>query len=376
MSRIDIHPVENSKSAYYNDFLNLPFHIYDGSECWVPWINKDMADFVDRRHPIFEHSNGAFLVARKNGRPVGRIFVFRNGRYNRTHKMEYAHYYFMDFYDDPEVSANLAQAALDWARKNGLKKLLGPMGFGGVTGGGTLIEGFDQRAAMTMMTYNHRYYGKHMEALGFEKYVDNYSFYLPTSAQLPGALREAADNVMNKNGFRVLDLKSKSDLKAVAGEVVYVFMRTLSDHVGNYVLTDNEISYLVRSLVQVADPKLFKIIAFKEKIIGFLFGFHDLSAALIKNRGKLNPLGIYRLLREYKKSDWLLVNGMGILPEYQGTGANAMLYAELEKTIRTHPKFKHLEMVQIAENTVKMLSNVKTLMGKTHKIHRIYQHTV
>jgi ASC-1-like (ASCH) protein len=93
-----------------------------------------------------------------------------------------------------------------------------------------------------------------------------------------------------------------------------------------------------------------------------------------KAGGKLNLLSTYRLLREYKKTDRILINGMGILPEFQGTGANTLLYAEIEKTIRQYPQFKHLEMVQIQETTAKMLSNVKTLQGEVQKTHRIYQY--
>ena len=93
-----------------------------------------------------------------------------------------------------------------------------------------------------------------------------------------------------------------------------------------------------------------------------------------KAGGKLNLLSAYRLLREYKKTDWILINGIGILPDFQGTGANTLLYAEIEKTIRQYTQFKHLEMVQIQETTAKMLSNVETLQGKIYKTHRIYQY--
>jgi hypothetical protein len=64
---------------------------------------------------------------------------------------------------------------------------------------------------------------------------------------------------------------------------------------------------------------------------------------------------------------------MGILPDFQGTGANTLLYAEIEKTIRQYTQFKHLEMVQIQETTAKMLSNVETLQGEIIKTHRVYQ---
>ena len=80
------------------------------------------------------------------------------------------------------------------------------------------------------------------------------------------------------------------------------------------------------------------------------------------------------LLREYKKTDWILINGTGILPDFQGTGANTLLYAEVEKTIRQYPQLMYFEMVQIQGTTAKMISNVKTMEGRIHKTHRIYQY--
>ena len=64
---------------------------------------------------------------------------------------------------------------------------------------------------------------------------------------------------------------------------------------------------------------------------------------------------------------------MGILPEFQGTGGNALLYNEMGKTAlgfrvsplaflwgefgglsATEPQFKHVEMTQVAETTRQM----------------------
>nr|NIW00352.1 GNAT family N-acetyltransferase [Candidatus Saccharibacteria bacterium] len=172
---------------------------------------------------------------------------------------------------------------------------------------------------------------------------------------------------------RVLEFKSKKQLLEIADDIVFVFAQTLSDHAGNYELSANELAFLKNSLVQIADPRLIKIITYKDKVIGFLFGFHDLSAAMQRAGGKLNLWSTFRLLREYKKADRILINGMGILPDFQGTGANTLLYAEIEKTIRQYTQFKHLEMVQIQETTAKMLSNVETLEGEILKTHRVYQ---
>ena len=373
MGSIDIEKVEKSQSPLCRDFIKMPFDLYRHDPNWVPWFDKDIIAFIDRRHPVFEHSTGEFFVALKDNQAVGRIFVFDNARYNQTHSINSAFLYFVDFIDDGQVVENLLQTAIDWAKARNLDSLMGPMGLGGVTGVGFLVAGFDQRAAMTMMMYNHAYYAQRFEEFGFTKFIDNFSFYLPTTATLPDIIAQSAADLLKEGECRVLEFTSKQQLLEIADDVVTVFAQTLSDHVGNYTLSASELTFLKNGLVQIADPGLIKIIAYKDKIIGFLFGFHDLSAALQRAGGKLNLWSTFRLLREYKKADRILINGMGILPDFQGTGANTLLYAEIEKTIRQYTQFKHLEMVQIQETTAKMLSNIDTLQGEILKTHRVYQ---
>ena len=374
MGSIDIRKVENSQSLLCRDFIKMPFVLYRHDPNWVPWFDKDIIAFIDRHHPVFEHSTGDFFVALKGNQVVGRIFVFDNTRYSQTHSMNSAYFYFVDFVDDGPVVERLFQTAIDWAKARNLDHLMGPMGLGGVTGVGLLVAGFDHRAAMTMMMYNHAYYAQRFEEFGFTKLIDNFSFYLPTTATLPDIIAQSAADILNKGECRVEKFKSKQQLLEIAGDIVSVFAQTLRDHVGNYEFSPNELSFLKNSLVQIADPRLIKIITYKDKVIGFLFGFHDLSAAMQRAGGKLNLWSSFRLLREYKKTDRILINGLGILPDFQGTGANTLLYAEIEKTIRQYTQFKHLEMVQIQETTAKMLSNVDTLQGKIYKTHRVYQY--
>ncbi len=371
---IEIRAIASSNTKQADDFIALPFSIYKDNDCWVPWFNNDMKQFIDRKHPVFEHTDGEFLVAYKNGAPAGRIFVFENGGYNSTHNKNSAYFFFCDFINDQEVVDSFMEEAVNWARKRGLDSIIGPIGFGGVSGCGYLVHGYDKRAAMTMMMYNHAYYNKLIEAFGFSKYLDNYSYILPTSAELPQAIKDASDKLLSKGGFSILQAKSKKELARWAPSIVDVFIKTLSDHAGNYKLTPKEIDCVVKSLMTVARPELIKVVLHSEKVVGFLLGFYDLSKAIQKSRGRLNPLSIIRLIMEYNKTDVLLINGMGILPEFQGVGANMLLYSEMEKTIRAHPKFKHLEMVQIQEVTAKMLSNVNTLRGEIAKIHRMYEY--
>jgi hypothetical protein len=122
----------------------------------------------------------------------------------------------------------------------------------------------------------------------------------------------------------------------------------------------------------IADPKLIKVITYEDNAIGFLFGFPDLSAAMQRANGKLLPFGIIDIMREIKRTHWIAFNGMGILPEYQGHGGNAILYSETEKILQSAERFEHADLTQVAETAVQMRQDLINLGGKPYKNHRVF----
>ena len=364
--------VESSRGRAANEFVELPFNLYRDSRQWVPWFRADVRRVLDRTHPFFRHSCGAFYLVRKGGAAVGRIAALENRVYNAQHGRKSAHFYLYDVADDLGAASALFEAARTWARNRGLDCLLGPMGFGGMTGGGILIEGFAHRAAMTMMAYNHPYYRGLLESLGFEKFLDLHSAYLKTERfQLPDRVRDVARRVLARGSFRVLEFRSKRALKKIAFQIGRIFNVAEAGNLETYAYSDEELKLVIQDLVLVADPSLIKVLAYRDEIVGFLLGFPDLSEAIQRSQGKINPLSLLRILREYGKTDWLIVNGAGILPRYQRLGGNALLYYELERTAKSK-NFKHVDMAQIAETTGLMLNDIETLGGQVYKTHRIY----
>ncbi|HUX19886.1 MAG TPA: hypothetical protein VMW69_01515 [Spirochaetia bacterium] len=356
------------------EFIRLPFGIYAGCSEWVPWFNTDVRALVRGRHPFSNHNDGAFFVARCGGVPRGRIAVFENRSYNETHNLRHAQFYFLDLYDDDEVAAALFETAFAWARGRGLEALTGPLGFGAVSGGGLLIEGFEHRSAMTMMAYNFPYYPQMLERLGFETYLDLYSYHLDSARfTLPDRVRSVAEKVLKRGSFRVMEFKSKAEIRAIAGEIGRVYNQSLSDHPENYEMTQEELDRVTKDLMLTADPSLIKILTYRDKIAGFLFGFPDLSAALQRAKGRINPLTLIDILGEFKRTRSLIINGAGILPEYQRLGGNALLYYELERTIHADGRFADADLTQIAQTTGMMLSDIDNIGGaERYKIHRIY----
>ena len=136
-------------------------------------------------------------------------------------------------------------------------------------------------------------------------------------------------------------------------------------------MSDNEIRFVLDNIMVVAVPQLLKAITYENEVVGFLFAFPDISAALQKYQGRLSPMALISYLRELKKTDTISFNGVGVLPEYQGRGGNALLFSEIYKTANTF-NFEHGELTQIAETATQMRKDLKNLGVVPYKNHRIY----
>lgn len=359
--------------AEEREFIAFPKRLYCGCPQWVPWFDVDMRALLRRRHPFFEHSSGEFFLVREQGRTLGRACVVKNSSYIAQHGTACAQFYFFDVEDDPQAAEILVRALLQWARAQGLELLRGPMLLGGVSGSGILVQGFEHRAAMTMMPYNYPYYAGLLEGLGFRKHVDLCSMDLPPATfRLPARVAAAAEKTLQRGRFQVLRFASKRDVRRVADQIAGLYNETLADHLEDYPLSPAELEQVKKDLLIVADPRLAKILTYDQKIVGYLLAFPDLSAAMQKNAGRLGLLQLLRLLREIRRADGLLINGMGILPHCQRLGGNALLYSELEKTAGGD-RYRRAELVQISERTELMLRDVQTLGGRIYKVHRMFQ---
>ena len=124
--------------------------------------------------------------------------------------------------------------------------------------------------------------------------------------------------------------------------------------------------------MRVTTPSLVKLLLYEGQLAGFLLAFPDLSGALQRARGALAPWNLVDLATERRRTEMLIVNGAGILPEYQKLGGNALLYYELYNTVM-QSGYRWAEMVQIAETTTLMLSDMKTLGGRIYKVHRVFR---
>jgi len=370
---IAIYQVNTGHKADVRRFIDLQFTLYRGHELWVPPIRMDVATRMNsEKHPFYEHSEAEFFLAVRDGEDVGRITLMENKPYNRYHGKQQAQFYYFECVEDMEVASALFDHAFEWARSRGLNQMVGPKGFGPLDGYGMLVDGFEHRPAMTMMNYNPPFYPGYLGELGFGKEVDFVSCYLGADKfRLPERVHRIAERAAKRSGLAVKRFGSKRELLSWAPRIGRTYNDTFINNWEYYPLTEREIKYVTDEILTIADSRLIKIITHGDDVVGFIFGFADVSAAIQRSQGRLFPFGIFDILIEMKRTKWIALNGAGVLPEFQGRGGNALLYSEMEKTVHEYG-FHHADLTQVAESAVQMRRDLENVGGFPYKNHRVF----
>ncbi len=374
---VSIEKIDTSSKSQVNEFVQFHYDLYTGHKQWVPPFYSDIKTMLNRnKHPFYEHSDGDFFVARNGGKMVGRIGVLENKAFNKYHDTRKANFYLFDCVEDQEAANALFDAALEWCKKRGLDTLIGPKGLSLFDGYGIQIEGHEHRQMMTMMNYNHPYYQRLVETIGFEKEVDFVSCYLPKEHfRIPEKVREVARRVEERGKFKVINFKNKRELIGYTKRIGEAYNKTFVNNWEYWPMTDREIKFVLDTIIMVAIPKLIKIINYNDEVVGFLFGFPDISAALQRQRGKITPWGIADIMLELNRTKMISLNGAGVLPQFQGRGGNALLYYEMEKTL-LESTYEDGELTQVAETASQMRKDLITAGGVAYKNHRVFRRAV
>ncbi|MBN2146914.1 MAG: hypothetical protein JW726_05980 [Anaerolineales bacterium] len=370
---IKIEQVDTNSKSQVGTFVQIPYRLYANHPQWVPPIMMDEETRLNRqKHPYYEHSDADFFLAYRDGRVVGRIAALENKRFNAYHGTHQAQFYLFECEDDEEVARALFERVFEWAHARGLDHVVGPKGFGALDGYGIQVEGYEHRQMMSMMNYNYPYYVKLVEGMDFTKEVDFVSCYLGAdSFHLPERVHRISKRVQERGKLRVQRFNTMKELRAWAPKIGEAYNKSFVNNWEYYPLTEREVKFLLDNLLIIANPKLIKVIVHKEDVVGFLFGFPDLSVAMQRAKGRLLPFGIVDLMLEQRRTKWIALNGTGILPEFQGMGGNALMYAEMENTMRDY-HFEHGDLTQVAETAVQMRHDLENVGGKAYKNHRVY----
>jgi hypothetical protein len=100
--------------------------------------------------------------------------------------------------------------------------------------------------------------------------------------------------------------------------------------------------------------------------------FPDISKGIRRAGGKLFPFGIFRILRESRRSKKLLMLLGGVKKEFRGKGFDVLMAIKILQSC-FEQKMEWIDIHLVLENNLKMRAECERIGGQVIKRFRIYQ---
>lgn len=357
-------------------FIRFNYELYKGNPYSVPDLYDDMLNtFNPKKNAAFEFCEADYFLAYKNDRVVGRVAAIINHRANDTWQKKEVRFGWIDFIDDEEVSEALLDTVAQWGKERGMKSIVGPLGFTDMDAEGMLIDGFDQVGTMSTI-YNYPYYQKHMEKLGFEKDADWVEFKMKVPEAIPEKFVRISEIILQKYKLKIKKLKRKEIKEKNYGQRIFdLINEAYAPLYGYSKMTQGQIDQYIKMYLPLIDLRMVSIIEDEEgNLIAAGISMPSLSEALQKAKGKMLPFGWYHLLKALfiKKPKILDLLLVGVKPEYQSKGVNALLFYDLIPVYQ-QLGFEYGESNPELEDNKKVQSQWSVFNPEQHKRRRAYR---
>ncbi len=367
---INITAVNSNKER--KQFITFQRQLYEGHPYYVPPLDRMEKEFFSARNPMAENCISRLWIAKEKGIIKGRIAGIINHNYNTINNVKQARFSHFDCVEDKDVAHALLKTATQWAKEQGSQEIIGPFGFTNLDKHGMLVEGFKELSCQSS-NYNFPYYSKMVESFGFVKQHDWVERRITISDQLPEKITKFAQLLKKKFELRVMDLSNKKDLKELAPRIFDLYNKTYAHLYGVSPLNDHQKEALIKSFLPLLQPDFVNVLTNKEgDIVAFGIAMLSLSESLQKANGRLFPTGFFHLLRQSKNTSTLDLLLIGIHPDYQRKGLNAIIFNEVFKGIKKN-KIKAVETTQNLEDNLAIQNLWEAYDSRLHKRARLYR---
>jgi hypothetical protein len=371
---LTVEPVRGRRDL--SAFVKVPFDLHGEGTPWIPPLIAERRRFLDRsKNPFFEHAQAEYFLARRDGRPVGRISAQVDRRWDEFQGGNDGWFGFFETEDDAETAASLLEAASAWLRERGRERMLGPADFTTNDECGLLIEGFEH-APLILQPWHPPHYREHVEGWGMTKTIDLLMWKLwlgklKQGDQFHDFIEDAARKAEGEHGVKVRNV-NKRELDDEFRELMTVYNEAWGSNWGFVPITDEERRFQTQNLKPVLDENWTMVAEIDGEVVGGAITLPDINQVLAKMKGRLLPLGWWHFLTGRRRINTVRVFALGVRSQYQHLGVAAALYVRHRETAEVMPQ-KGGETGWILETNEPMNRAMEGMGGEVIKRYRIYE---
>ncbi len=355
-------------------FIDLPWSLYAGDPCWVPPLIFERKWHLSSKNPYFEHADFQAWIACRGERVVGRI----SAQVDQLHLQQYqdstGFFGFLEAEDSAETFQALFEAAEDWLRKKGMRRICGPFNLSINDECGLLVDGLETPPVI-MMGHALPYYSSRVEEQQFCKAKDLLAYWIQADFTPPRYL----EALVARTGSRVRLRSLRSDRFQEDMAIIQdIFEDAWSQNWGFVPFTKAEFAELAKNLKILVPTDFIRIAEVDGEPAAMMVVFPNINEAIGDLNGRLLPLGWLRLLWRLKVASpkTARVPLMGVRRCYQGSKLGATLALMMISALQA-PVLKRgireAEMSWILEDNKGMCNIIESIGGVPYKRYRIYQ---
>lgn len=356
-------------------FIRLPWEIYADDPAWVPPLLFDRRQQISEKHnPFFRHAEWQGFLARRGGRPVGRISAQIDRLNADLGRPELGYFGMIEGVDDPEVFAALLGAAEAWLRARGMRRVVGPFNLGINQEVGLLVDGFDTPPYF-MMTHARRYYGQHIRAAGYTVTKELLAYEVPPDFEHPPVMKALVGRMGDRLRVRPVDKGNvERDLTALCD----IFNDAWANNWLFVPFTHEEFVRIGKEMLLVISPDFIQIAELDGVPVAFIVMLPNIHECIRDLDGKIFPTGWAKLLWRIKVRypTTSRVPLMGVRQAHQHTRfgpglAFAVIGAVAAAAVRRGVKM--VELSWILEDNAGMRHIIEAIGGTINKRYHMYE---
>lgn len=367
---VEIRKVKGKREL--KEFIYLPEKIHKNHSEWVPPIySQEWHYFNPKKNRAFSNSDCILALAYLNGKTVGRIMGIINRQCNEINDVKNARFGYLECPDNKGIAHALLLYIENWARENGMKKIVGPMGFNNHDPQGFMIQGFEHKP--TISTYqNFEYLNRLLVSEQYSKEVDYVVYKIDIPRGMPEFYEKIYNRIISRGDYSIVEFNKRKQIKPLIIPILELMNECFKDLYGFRPLDHQEMNYMGKRFLKFLDPRFVKVVKKDDMLIGFNIAMLNLADGLRRAKGKLFPVGILYIFREAKRTRQLDTLIGGIKKEYRGRGIDVMMgYTTILAAQKAGLEWADSNP-ELEDNT-KVRAEMERLGGEIYKRYRIYK---
>lgn len=370
METITIKKVETKSDL--NTFIKCQWNFYKNDPNWVPPLIMERKTLLDKnKNPFFKTAEADYFIAYKNDKIVGRIAAIKNDIHLKYHNDNTGFFGFFECINDQKVANALFDTAKKWLKEKGLTSMRGPANPSSNDEYGMLFKGYDDPPRL-LMTYNPKYYNDLCENYGMKKAKDLLAYKLENHKVMGSEkLKRVQQLARERYKLKITQLDMKN-FKNELEKVKIVYNKAWAPNWGFVPMSDDQIDAMAKDLKPLVEPSLVLFGEIDNQLVGFALVMLDYNQIFINMNGRLLPFNFIKLFTQKKKIKWARIITLGIIPEHQKKGLDAVFYWEIVN--RAHAVGIDLgEASWILEDNAMMNRGAEVMGGDPYKTYRIWE---